>query len=127
MRQRACVAILAVILIGIFGIVSQARAKFHDGNELMKMFKEFEKAEANTGDKSIDWIVDGKYMGYVAGVYDSHESELCLPEGDITVRAICYIVGNYLKAHPEIWGQRAEPIILKALKKAYPCPKKGRQ
>jgi len=127
MGRQVCVVVLAVLIIGGFGIVGQAKAGFYDGNKLMEFYKEYEKAEAYTGDKSINinWVDDGKYIGYVTGVFDSHQSRLCQPEGDITVRAVCTIVGNYLKAHPESWGQPADAIILKALKEAYPCPKKG--
>ena len=126
MRRQACVAILAVLIIGIFGIVGQAQASFYDGNKLMVDYKEFEKAESPNAstNTSISWMGDGIFIGYVLGVFDSHDSELCLPEGAISGKAVCTIAGNYLKAHPESWGQPANAIVLKALKEAYPCPKK---
>ncbi len=126
MRRRACVAILAVLIIGGFGIVGLARAGFYDGNKLMVDYKEFEKAESPTGykDKSISWMQDGIFIGYVLGVFDSNDSKICTPDGNISIKAVCTIAGNYLKVHPESWGQPANKIVLRSLKEAYPCPKK---
>jgi hypothetical protein len=117
------VAILAVILISSFGIVGQAQAGFWDGNKLMEFYREVEKADANASG-SISWLKVGQFTGYVVGVSDALETLICYPSENVKIRAANAIVGNYLKAHPESLGKSGDAIILKALKEAYPCPKK---
>jgi hypothetical protein len=123
MRRRACAAILAALIIGGFGIVGQAQSGFYDGNTLIEWYKEVEKSAE---DKSQKIYLQGMFAGYVVGVSDALESKICWPPEPekVKVKAVSAIVGNYLKAHPEIWGQSGDVIILKALKEAYPCPKK---
>ena len=124
MRRRVCAAILAVLIISEFGIVGRAQAGFWDGNKLMEKYTEFEKAKSSTDGKFVNWLADGHFVGYVVGVSDALESEICWPPDKVTINAVCTLVGNYLKAHPESWGKSGDAIILKALKEAYPCPKK---
>lgn len=127
MRQRVYQAALVVILTGWFGVIGQAQAVFYDGNKLMEDYKEYKKASTSSENQSIVWVSDGLFMGYVQGVSDALDSKICWPAGEeVKLKAVCAIVGNYLEAHPEEWGKSGDVIVLKALKKAYPCIKKGR-
>lgn len=114
MRRRACVAILAVLIIGSFGAVKQTWAFFKDGNELVTLYDAVEKDNATK---------EFLFYGYVQGVHDSAETQFCAPK-DYQAKAIYAIVGNYLKAHPEEWNQPGNILVTKALKNAFPCPKK---
>ena len=125
MWRQVCVVVLAVIIIGGFGIVGQARASnLVDGNELNDRYKNWEITSSSPS--SIDPVVISKgmlFVGYAQGVGDSMDPILCTPSG-VTGGQVFAIIGNYLKAHPEKWNESGSEIIFKALIEAYPCPKK---
>jgi hypothetical protein len=69
---------LCVIAAALLYLYSPAIAEpFLDGNALVEAMREFEKAE--TGDKSTDYMLAWKYVGYVIGVYDTTEADYDIP------------------------------------------------
>ena len=107
--------ILAVIL--IFFCYSSATAHVIEGSDLVGWMQEFDKAESHASDFS--WYETAYFMGFVMGVYDSHEDEF---SGDdaVNVSRITKIVAKYLKEHPEEWNQPAYLLVLRALATAFP-------
>jgi hypothetical protein len=79
--------------------------------------EEFDKADSHATDFS--WYETAYFMGFVMGVYDSHENEFRVNE-PVNVRKVTIIVSKYLKEHPEEWNQPAYVLVLNALRSAFP-------
>ncbi len=69
---------------------------------------------------------DGFCMGYVIGVADSNSLIICSPggPGGVTQGQYTDIVKKYLNENPAQLHRDADVLVLDALKKAFPCPKK---
>jgi len=128
MRRKACVVVLAIILIGGLGLAEKASAAFISGYDLVKLYDSYEQ-QANyllkNGPKPAALEISNayKFAGYVLGVFDIAESLLCF-EGKYESERIYRISGYYLKSHPSEWDQAGSGLIMKALMEAFPCPKK---
>jgi hypothetical protein len=94
---------------------------FINGNKLYNVGLENYKIQL--GDRG-NWIDSGFYMGYVEGVFDSYNKVLFCSPLNITSGQVHDIIFKYLQNHPEIRNLPANLIILKALKKIWPCKNK---
>jgi hypothetical protein len=108
---------IMVTLIVIFACFGSANAQVIQGNDLVGWMKEFDKAESHATDFS--WYDTAYFMGFVMGVYDSHEDEFGGNDA-VNVSKIANSVAVYLKEHPEEWDQPAYVLVIKALKRAFP-------
>ena len=95
----------------------EAQQYFHDGNDLAKLMKEYEKAEAK--DPNTNYMEVRHYGGYILGVHDATTS-LYGDKGKVTIQQMLSIVAKYLKAHPEKWNGPASDLVVEALKEAFP-------
>jgi hypothetical protein len=111
--------LLAVFLLSCASNAYGESGTFFDGNKLIPLLREFEKAER--GDPSTNYQLSGKYIGYLLGVHDSLSPVLCLPS-NVNVRQVAYIVTRYLHDNPSEWSDAAAFLVMKALQKAFPCP-----
>jgi hypothetical protein len=85
----------------------------HTGNEL----KEFAEAAADSTDYAY-------FAGYVTGVINSSDFEMCLPPG-ATRRQAWEIVLKTLRGYPEILHQDAATIVVASISVAWPCNTDG--
>ena len=68
---------------------------------------------------------------YVAGVADllvtqqqaipGSYSEICIPEGEVTLGQLRRVVTAYIREHPEEEHYLAVVIVLSAIREAFPC------
>ncbi len=63
---------------------------------------------------------DGFCYGYILGVDDASGRPHCRPEGTTLVQNVRVVV-KWLKDHPERLHERADTLILQALKTGFPC------
>lgn len=91
---------------------------FWDGNRLVPFMREFEKAERN--DPTTKYDDSARFVGYVAGVFDSISGTLCT-SGTITLRQVTTIVAQYLNDNPAKWSDAGDRLVSKALQKSFPC------
>lgn len=106
----------------LFGLDSEARAEFKNGNDLY--------AYCSAKENSATYYQDAAACStYIVGVYDAIEMEkslnksnpyYCLPKG-VIVRQLTEIVTNDLKAHPERRHLPAAALVAIALRGAFPC------
>ena len=107
------------IILGVFFLASAVEAQqyFHDGNDLVKLMKEYEKAEAK--DPNANYMEVRHYGAYILGVHDA-TTVLYGDKGKISIQQILGIVAKYLKAHPEKLDGPASDLVIDALKEAFP-------
>ncbi|MEK6804184.1 MAG: Rap1a/Tai family immunity protein [Nitrospirota bacterium] len=110
---RALITIAALIS----GAFSDASAAFYDGNNLIPMMQEGEKA--NRSEKA-DYLSASRFMGYVTGVADSLGGSICIPES-VTISQLGAIVTKYLNEHPDEWHLAGSHLVTKALRVTFPC------
>ena len=91
---------------------------FFDGNKLVPLLREFEKAERH--DPATNYQSSGKYVGFVLGVHDSVAATLCIPS-NVNARQVTSIVARYFNENPSEWSDPASLLVLKALQKAFSC------
>jgi hypothetical protein len=63
---------------------------------------------------------DGFCYGYILGVEDASGHTHCRPEGTTMIQNVRVVV-KWLRDHPERLHERADTLILQALKTAFPC------
>ena len=91
-----------------------------NGNELVELMREYEKAERN--DKTADWRKVGEYRGYVMGFYDATWFFYAVPE-NITPGRVAAVVARFLRQNPEKWDRPAWDLVMEALQEAFPKAK----
>lgn len=111
--MRVIISVLAITLL----LACPVRAEFYSGHDLVKYMKEFEKAETPSLHPE-NWEHVGFFVGFVVGVWDSHESEFS--KAEVSRGQVCTVVMNYLKNHPEEWHLTGKTLVLKALRIAFP-------
>ncbi|MBM4053083.1 MAG: hypothetical protein FJ264_00110 [Planctomycetes bacterium] len=117
---------IVLVCSGFFSTMNVESAPFTSGNELVDHMKENDKAVA--GQKEVDWLKTGLYIGFVGGVYDACDGAFfCASPSEPTQGEITAVVSKYLKEHPERWNEPAVVLIVDALKAAYPCPQQNNQ
>jgi Rap1a immunity proteins len=108
-----------VVLTALVLVCSNAFGAFKDGNKLVSDMREFERAERS--DPNVSWLGAGTYTGYVLGIFDTIDSNLCI-SGSPTGGQVGTIVAKYLNEHPEEWNRPASLLVARALRQAFPCP-----
>ena len=109
---------LIALLASLF-IVVPSFAQFWDGNYLVTLMREHEKAVRS--DTTTNFWSAGSFSGFVIGVHDSQDQrEFCSPS-NATVGQITAVVAKYLNAHPEQWNESAHALVRRALKEGFPC------
>ena len=91
---------------------------FYDGNYLLEVMQEYHKYQRL--DRSANYVLAGRFVGYVGGVADAVAGTLCPPKG-ATAGQYASIVTQYMIDHPEEWAFPAHEIVAKALRQAFPC------
>ena len=107
------------LIIGLVLVVfycTPANAFFYPGSRLVEHMREYEKYQHG---ENFDKFGATIYMGYVAGVFDSHSHSI-KTSPEITLEQVLAITAKYLKAHPDGWNDSASDLILKALMEAFP-------
>jgi hypothetical protein len=99
-------------------------AGLYNGNNLVPLMREYEKADRN--DKTTIYVSAGNFMGYVTGVYDVLEASgiVCSVDG-VNRGQISSVVVKYLNDNTKRWGEPAANLVLDALRTAFPCKKEG--
>lgn len=92
-------------------------ADFYDGNKLVPMMREGEKAARS---EEADFLSASRFMGYVTGVSDSLGGSICVPE-NVTVGQLGAVVTKYLNDHPDQWHLAGSHLVAKALEATFPC------
>lgn len=99
-----------------------ASAQFLDGNDLVKLMRDYEKAERS--EKPVEFMNATEFRGFVLGVHDALEAEKVLCSNDRTTkRQVGLIVVKYMNANPEQWSNSAFSLVSTALISAFPCKK----
>jgi hypothetical protein len=110
-----------ILIIFFFSLVLFApldsNAFFWNGNKLVENMREYEKTE--NGDPKANVVNAGRFMGYVAGVWDATEDDYDA-QGKITIAQICSIVAKYLTDNPKKWNLPANTLVRDAFRKAFP-------
>jgi hypothetical protein len=99
-------------------------AGLYNGNNLVPLMREYEKADRN--DKTTIYVSAGNFMGYVTGIYDVLEASgiVCSVDG-VNRGQISSVVVKYLNDNAKRWGEPAANLVLDALRTAFPCKKEG--
>ena len=92
---------------------TQVFADFYSGNKLLELIK------ADAGKSEADYAKAEKYMAYIIGVYDATSYAYNTPSS-LTKGQVMFVVTEYLKNHPEQWGDPASLLVIRALKEAFP-------
>ena len=100
-------------------MLNTANAGFFDGSDLVKMMREYEKAERS--DKTAEYLAVTEFRGFVLGVFDALEYNNLVCAGNVTKRQVGLIVVKYMNANPELWARPAFPLVSTALLSAFPC------
>lgn len=100
----------------MFGMLacSSAHAEFLDGNTLLQHLR-----ASNVVDRAMA-------LGYVQGVSDAGYTIAHCAPGNMTAGQLQDMVKAYLEATPSGRHQSADVIIMEMLRKAFPCPARGR-
>ncbi|AAZ27409.1 Rap1a/Tai family immunity protein [Colwellia psychrerythraea] len=105
-----------ILFVSFIFISSNSLAGFTSGNELQQWLSISENK------KQPDFN-SGLYKGYVSGVIDvGNKYAFCLSTGVTRGQAIA-VVSKYIKNNPEKWNKGAASLVIKGLKKAFPCTK----
>jgi hypothetical protein len=104
--QRVPLALLGLLVV-LMPVLSSAG--FYDGNSLKKI------------SESQNLMDEGQFRGYVIGIIDLDDyTEFCIPNG-VKVSQASAIVKKYLTENPHEWHLQASTIVVRALKKDFPC------
>lgn len=103
--------ILAIVL--LLSSTGYSQTQFDNGNKL--------KQSCESGA-----ISESYCLGYIIGVADSNVLSICAPggPGGVTKGQFLSIVKKYFNDNPAQLHRDADVLVLDALKKAFPCPKK---
>lgn len=119
--SRLASIVLVLSALAFVPVNSQARLT---GSEIMEFIKSYDQCEdkgCNPGDSARSLA----FMMYVTGVIESPYntwSDFLLPPG-ITRNQICSVVSKYIKEHPEMSGEGAAMLIMKAIIHTFPNKK----
>jgi len=92
---------------------------FYTGNHLVELMRDYEFTLVNADASPQQFVNSADYTSYILGVFDATIFQYNLT-GNVKVRQIIAIVTNYLKNHPEEWGNLAAPLVMKAVQEAFP-------
>ena len=109
--------IILVVLI-IFS-ATNTYAFYWDGYQLKDLWEDYRKWDNNSDVPTIIYLNASAYMAFVIGVSDFTDLFIEKPE-NVEVQQVCYITGNYLEKHPEIWSIPAFRIVFDAISEIYP-------
>jgi hypothetical protein len=125
MKAKKSILALVFLLVLVF-MQGQALAGslFYSGKTLVEMMREHEKAYADTKISEVDWVATMSYQSYIAGIHDALQDTLWNTSDNVTLMQVCAVVSSYLKNHPKEWSEPAAVLVVKALKEAFPKPKK---
>lgn len=112
------IKILITIAILSSNILSDASAYFYDGNQLIPMMREGERAERS--ENGADYLKASRFMGYITGVADALGTSVCLPD-NVTIAQLGAVVTKYLNEHPDQWHLTGSHLIESALRTIFPC------
>ncbi len=116
-------AIIAALVL----FTNQSFSAFYDGNWLVSRVNNYERA--NSGNKKdftdkddiIKAYVEAvEFSKYISGVFDGVELRESFIRTAITTDQLCAVVINYLRNHPERWGEGANVLIYSAVSEAWP-------
>lgn len=102
----------ALILAALVATAAQAQT-FKDGNTLYAQLTSLTPVEMMVG------------LGYVQGVHDTSTPAHCSPAG-LTGNQLMDLVAAHLRANPATRHYSADLLVIEALQKAYPCPKRNK-
>lgn len=102
-------------LVALLFVPAMAQAEFMTGNKLLSDMK---------SQSVIDQAIA---LGYVQGVFDSHQQAThCAPRvGDITAGQVRDLALQYLEQNPALRHKNADFILGELFKRVWPCPHKG--
>lgn len=92
---------------------SSASAEFWDGNGLVRRLNE------PAG------YSNGAALGFIIGVHDTSENSLHCSPSNVNVGQVRSVVQQYLNEYPELLHNAAHILVIRALQRVWPCPKKG--
>jgi hypothetical protein len=115
--------IIAFSIILIFVSLPVHAGFFIDGNDLVRLMREFENAQRPNPTKTT--IADAAdFMGFVAGVHDVIEASGVVCSSDRVTRGqIAAVIVKFLNDNPARWNEAGYILVVDALKKAFPCKK----
>lgn len=111
-----------IIVVCLLCVAMNAQAVFYDGNDLVKYMRGFEGYQRN--DPQADLDDANRFMGYVVGVADTVNGLFYCPPQKIVAVQVLSVVAQFMNANPARWQEPASFLVIEALKKAFPCPKK---
>lgn len=112
-----------IILSIVFILVSlPAYAGFYNGNQLILLMREVEKATRE--EPKVDFSKVYEFGGYVLGVYDFLDriGTVCTAN-TVEKGQIMAVVTKYLNDNPARWNEPAVVLVSEALRRAFPCKK----
>ena len=117
--------ICAALALLASGVAAPA-ASFHNGQWLMIGWKAYLRMEktATLRIPEDDRLDATEYKGYIMGVADSKNEQAYLLPAGLTSRQVMETVGHYAERNPEQWEGPAPELVVRALKEAYPLPRK---
>ena len=121
--------VLLIVAVSLF-VVSPVLAA--DGNEILKRCNEAVKAQEKNYRETDKQDEVGYCLGLISGVMSEHlvlekyrnqPRMFCIPEKTETIEIMKKFV-KYLETNPKILKHNDTLLLIKALKEAYPCPKR---
>ena len=111
----AVVSMLAPVMVR-----AGAASAFVTGNDLHDSLLSYDRVANHTSER-FDPMAGMQAFGYIEGVADARNGiGFCISSG-VTPGQIVAVTEKYLNAHPEQWNLPASPLVVAALKKAFPC------
>ena len=103
--------LFAFIALESSAVCEEKNAKDWTGNDWMRHYAE---------DKTTDKLVAMLMATDVAFRFNK-EAKVCPPK-KVTGGQVLAIVEKFMRAHPELWHNMAQPLIGVALRESFPCP-----
>jgi len=109
--------VLAVVILCLVSISAWAQfADTENGSKMHWAWTSYQKDTAHPGYEI------GYFMGVVSGVVSLGTGWFDIPEG-VSFTQVCAVVGKYVEAHPEMWGESAGYVAVRALRGKWPIVK----
>ena len=110
-------AILIVLLVILANSANSADTKsvYIRGNELVKWAKAYEKND--TGKQ----FYQGQFVGFIAAIHDVLESDQFCTGSRVSGAQLSAVVIKFINQNPELWSDDAYDLVIKAMKRGFPC------
>lgn len=116
---------VGIILLGLASAGRSQSAHYFSGQDLHEMVNAYNRVDRQETAEVTDFPAYARFIGYVSGVSDTAVTEglICPPYGTTADQATA-IVAKYVTDNPGKWGKTGDWIVINALARVFPCPKR---